>query len=45
MTRRWRRIIDAVDVELGHVYRLEDAAEAHREVGRHHLGKLAFRIH
>ncbi len=32
-------------VELGRVYRLEDAAQAHREVGRHHLGKLAFRIH
>jgi NADPH:quinone reductase-like Zn-dependent oxidoreductase len=32
-------------VELGHVYRLEDAAQAHRELGRHHLGKLAFRIH
>jgi len=32
-------------VELGHVYRLEDAAKAHREIGRHHLGKLAFRIH
>ncbi len=31
-------------VELGHVYRLEDAAQAHRELGRHHLGKLAFRI-
>lgn len=32
-------------VELGHVYRLEDAAQAHRELDRHHLGKLAFRIH
>jgi NADPH:quinone reductase-like Zn-dependent oxidoreductase len=32
-------------VKLGHVYRLEDAAEAHREIARHHLGKLAFRIH
>ncbi len=31
-------------VELGRVYRLEDAAQAHREIGRHHLGKLAFRI-
>jgi NADPH:quinone reductase-like Zn-dependent oxidoreductase len=32
-------------VELGRTYRLEDAAQAHRELGRHHLGKLAFRIH
>ncbi|HET8539149.1 MAG TPA: NADP-dependent oxidoreductase [Anaeromyxobacter sp.] len=32
-------------VELGKVYRLEDAAQAHREIARHHLGKLAFRIH
>jgi len=32
-------------VELGHVYRLDEAAEAHREIARHHLGKLAFRIH
>ena len=32
-------------VELGRVYRLEDAETAHREIGRHHLGKLAFRVH
>jgi NADPH:quinone reductase len=32
-------------VELGRVYRLEDAEMAHREIGRHHLGKLAFRVH
>jgi NADPH:quinone reductase-like Zn-dependent oxidoreductase len=32
-------------VELGRVYRLEDAAQAHREIGQHHLGKLALRIH
>jgi NADPH2:quinone reductase len=31
-------------VELGRVYRLEDAAQAHREVDKHHLGKLAFRF-
>jgi NADPH:quinone reductase-like Zn-dependent oxidoreductase len=31
-------------VELGRVYRLEDAALAHRELGKHHLGKLAFRV-
>ena len=32
-------------VELGRVYPLEDAARAHREIGKHHLGKLALRIH
>jgi NADPH:quinone reductase len=32
-------------VELGRVYRLEDAAQAHRDVDKHHLGKLALRIH
>jgi NADPH2:quinone reductase len=31
-------------VELGRTYRLEDAATAHRELERHHLGKVAFRI-
>jgi NADPH:quinone reductase len=31
-------------VELGRVYRLEEAETAHREIGRHHLGKLAFRV-
>jgi len=31
-------------VELGHVYRLEDAAAAHKDLGRHHLGKLALGI-
>lgn len=31
-------------VELGHVYRLEDAAVAHAQIGDHHLGKLAFSI-
>lgn len=34
----------AFHVELGRVYRLEDAATAHREIEQHHLGKLAFRI-
>lgn len=44
---RLNRLIAAgpFHVELGGVYRLEDAAQAHREIGRHHLGKLAFRIH
>ncbi|MFL5313419.1 MAG: zinc-binding alcohol dehydrogenase family protein [Myxococcales bacterium] len=32
-------------VELGRTYGLEDAAQAHRAVGEHHLGKLALRIH
>ena len=32
-------------VELGATYPLEDAGQAHREVERHHLGKLALRIH
>ena len=32
-------------IELGRVYRLEDAAAAHREIEKHHLGKLAFRVH
>lgn len=31
-------------VELGRVYRLEDAETAHREITKHHLGKLAFRV-
>jgi NADPH:quinone reductase-like Zn-dependent oxidoreductase len=31
-------------VELGRVYRLEDAAQAHREIDKHHIGKLAFRV-
>jgi NADPH:quinone reductase-like Zn-dependent oxidoreductase len=32
-------------VEVGRSYRLEDAAQAHREMGEHHLGKLALRLH
>jgi NADPH:quinone reductase-like Zn-dependent oxidoreductase len=32
-------------VRVGREYRLEDAARAHREIGKHHLGKLALRIH
>lgn len=31
-------------IELGHTYRLEDAALAHAHIGDHHLGKLAFTI-
>ena len=32
-------------VELGRTYELEDAARAHQELNKHHLGKLALRIH
>lgn len=32
-------------VEIGREYALDDAARAHREIGQHHLGKLALRIH
>jgi NADPH:quinone reductase len=44
---RLNRLIAAgpFHVELGRVYRLEDAARAHKEVRKHHLGKIAFRIH
>lgn len=31
-------------VELGRVYSLNDAAQAHRELQNHHLGKVALRI-
>jgi NADPH:quinone reductase-like Zn-dependent oxidoreductase len=31
-------------VELGRVYRLDEAARAHREIDQHHLGKLALRL-
>jgi NADPH2:quinone reductase len=44
---RLDRLISAgpFHVELGRVYALEEAARAHREIGQHHLGKLALRIH
>jgi NADPH:quinone reductase-like Zn-dependent oxidoreductase len=32
-------------VELGKVYELDEAAQAHQDIGKHHLGKLAMRIH
>jgi hypothetical protein len=42
-------IVDGLDapvhVELGKVYQLAGAAQAHRDVEKHHLGKLALRIH
>jgi NADPH2:quinone reductase len=44
---RLNRLIAAgpFHVEVGRVYPLEEAERAHREVGKHHLGKLALRIH
>jgi len=44
---RLNRLIgaDRFHVELGRVYRLEEAAAAHREIDKHHLGKLALRVH
>ncbi|GEJ57144.1 NADP-dependent oxidoreductase [Anaeromyxobacter diazotrophicus] len=44
---RLNRLVSAgpFHVEVGRSYRLEDAAQAHRELGQHHLGKLALRIH
>jgi NADPH:quinone reductase-like Zn-dependent oxidoreductase len=43
---RLNRLIDRgpFHVELGRVYKLEDAALAHRQIADHHLGKLAFRV-
>jgi NADPH:quinone reductase len=31
-------------VEISRTYRLEEAAQAHRDIFKHHIGKLAFRI-
>ncbi|WP_242343511.1 NADP-dependent oxidoreductase [Anaeromyxobacter terrae] len=44
---RLNRLIAAAPfhVEVGRMYALDDAARAHRELGQHHLGKLALRIH
>jgi NADPH:quinone reductase-like Zn-dependent oxidoreductase len=44
---RLNRLIgsDQFHVQLGRVYRLEEAEVAHREIEKHHLGKLAFRVH
>ena len=44
---RLNRLIAAgpFHVELGRVYPLDEAAQAHRDLGQHHVGKLAFRIH
>ena len=32
-------------VELGKVYALDEVAKAHEELGQHHLGKYALRVH
>lgn len=44
---RLNRLIgdDLFHVELGKVYELDDAAQAHRDLGKHHLGKFALRVH
>lgn len=44
---RLNRLIGAgpFRVELGKVYKLDEAAKAHREISKHHLGKLALRMH
>jgi NADPH:quinone reductase-like Zn-dependent oxidoreductase len=44
---RLNRLIAAgpFHVVRGRVYRLEEAARAHREIEQHHLGKLALRLH
>jgi NADPH2:quinone reductase len=44
---RLNRLIAAgpFHVEVGRAYPLEEAARAHREIERHHLGKLALRMH
>lgn len=44
---RLNRLIAAgpFHVEVGRAYALDEAARAHREIGQHHLGKLALRMH
>lgn len=44
---RLNRLIAAgpFHVEVGRAYLLDEAAQAHREIERHHLGKLALRMH
>jgi NADPH:quinone reductase-like Zn-dependent oxidoreductase len=44
---RLNRLIAAAPfhVEIGKTYPLAEASRAHRDVERHHLGKLALRIH
>ena len=32
-------------VALERTYSLQEAADAHRELGKHHVGKAAFRLH
>ncbi|MCE9671789.1 NADP-dependent oxidoreductase [Myxococcus stipitatus] len=44
---RLNKLIEAgpFHVEVSKVFRLDDAHQAHEAVGKHHLGKLALRIH
>jgi NADPH2:quinone reductase len=44
---RLNRLIgpDPFHVEIGRVYALAEASEAHRALERHHLGKLALKVH
>jgi NADPH:quinone reductase-like Zn-dependent oxidoreductase len=44
---RLNRLIGDRDfhVELDRIYELDEAERAHRELGQHHLGKYAFRVH
>ncbi|MCP3102661.1 NADP-dependent oxidoreductase [Myxococcus sp. K15C18031901] len=44
---RLNKLIEAgpFHVEVSKVFRLDDASQAHEAVGKHHLGKLALRIH
>ncbi len=37
--------LGAVGIELERTYSLRQAATAHRELGKHHVGKAAFRLH
>jgi NADPH:quinone reductase len=43
---RLNRLIEAgpFHLELGRIYPLEEAGQAHRELSQHHLGKLALRV-
>jgi NADPH2:quinone reductase len=36
---------DPFHVELGRVFALDEAADAHRALARHHLGKLVLKVH
>ena len=44
VSRELSTILD-VDDPLDRTYTLQEAADAHRELGKHHVGKVAFRLH